>query len=96
MRNKFKITETSFGFNQTGYMYFEGFKPLRKRSNITSSKIDVRGSLVNTAWRVLRRTPSRYGGWLRIYFISSHGQQTRGGPTAWRMDVVLTTPRLKN
>jgi hypothetical protein len=42
------------------------------------------GSLVNTAWRVLRlrmdETPSSYGGQLRIYWISSRGQPTRGDP----------------
>jgi hypothetical protein len=42
------------------------------------------GSLVTTAWRILRlwmeETPSSFGGQLRIYWISSHGQPTRGGP----------------
>ena len=36
-------------------------------------------------------TASRYGGWLRIYLISSRGQQRRGGPPAWGLDEMLTT-----
>jgi hypothetical protein len=43
------------------------------------------GSLVTTAWRVLRvrmeETPSSFGGQLRIYWLCSRGQPTRGGPT---------------
>jgi hypothetical protein len=57
------------------------------------------GSLVATAWRVLRlqmeETPSRYGGKQRIYGISSRGQPTRGGPPAWGLGVRLTTPHRK-
>jgi hypothetical protein len=45
------------------------------------------GSGVTTAWRVLRlqmeEKASRYGGQLRIYWISSRGQPTRGGSPAW-------------
>jgi len=29
---------------------------------------------------------------LRIYWTSSHGQQTRGSPPAWGLGKVLTTP----
>jgi hypothetical protein len=54
------------------------------------------GSLVTTSWRVLRlrleETPSSFGGKLRIYWIRSRGQPTRGGPPAWEMGVGLTTP----
>jgi hypothetical protein len=45
------------------------------------------GSLVTTTWHILRlrieETPSRFGGRLRIYWISSRGQPTRAGPPAW-------------
>jgi uncharacterized membrane protein len=30
----------------------------------------------------MQQKTSRYGGWLRIYLISSHGQPTRDGPPA--------------
>jgi hypothetical protein len=38
----------------------------------------------------------QYGGQLRICWISSSGQPTRGGPPAWRWGEVLTTPHRKN
>jgi hypothetical protein len=54
------------------------------------------GSLVTTAWRVLRlrmeETPSSFGGKLQI---SSRGQPTRGGPPAWGLGVGLTTHHKK-
>jgi hypothetical protein len=57
------------------------------------------GSLVTTAWCVLRlrmeETPSSYGGQLRIYLISSRGHPTRGGPPAWGLGVGLITPHRK-
>jgi hypothetical protein len=57
------------------------------------------GSFVTTAWCVLRlrmeETPSSFGGWLRIYWISSRGQPTRGGLPAWELGVGLTTPHRK-
>jgi hypothetical protein len=44
------------------------------------------GSLVTTAWHILRLwmedMPSSFGGQLRIYWTSSRGQPTRGGPPA--------------
>jgi hypothetical protein len=56
-------------------------------------------SLVTMAWRVLRlrmeETPFSYGGQLRIYWISSRGQPTRGDPTAWGLGVRLTTTHRK-
>jgi hypothetical protein len=52
-----------------------------------------------TAWCVLRlrmeEKASRYGGQLRIYWISSRGQPTRGGPPAWGLGRGLTTPHRK-
>jgi len=33
---------------------------------------------------------------LQIYLISSRKQPTRGGPPAWLLGEVLTTPRRKN
>jgi hypothetical protein len=33
---------------------------------------------------------------LRIYWINSRGQQTRGGPRAWGLGEKLTTPPRKN
>jgi hypothetical protein len=57
------------------------------------------GSLVTTAWRDLRlrmeEKASRYGGQLRIYWISSRGQPTRGGPPAWGLGGGVTTPHRK-
>ena len=38
------------------------------------------------------RNGLRYGGQLLIYRISSRGQPTRGGPPAWGLGKVLTTP----
>jgi hypothetical protein len=53
------------------------------------------GSTVTAAWRVLglriEETASRYGGYLRIYWISSRRQPTVGGPPAWRLGGGLTT-----
>jgi hypothetical protein len=57
------------------------------------------GSLFTTAWRALRlqmeETPSRYGGQLRMYWIRSREQPTRGGPPAWGFGVGPTTPHRK-
>jgi hypothetical protein len=44
----------------------------------------------------MQRTACRYGGLLRIYWIRSRGQQTRGGPPPWGFAVELTTPHLRN
>jgi hypothetical protein len=41
-------------------------------------------------------TASRYGGQLRIHCRSSRGQPSRGGPPAWGLGEVLTTPRRKS
>jgi hypothetical protein len=53
------------------------------------------GSLVTTAWWVLRlwmeETPSSFEGKLWIYWISSRREPTRGGPPAWGLGVGLTT-----
>jgi hypothetical protein len=57
------------------------------------------GSLVTTAWRVLRlrmeEKASRYGGQVRINLISRSGQPTTDGPPAWGLDVGLTIPHRK-
>jgi hypothetical protein len=57
------------------------------------------GSPVTTAWGVLRlrieETASRYGGQLRIYWISSRGQPTVGGLPAWGLGGRLTNPHCK-
>jgi len=54
---------------------------------------------VTAAWRVvilrMEETASRYGGKLRIYWISSDGQPTRVGPSIWVLYEGLTTPRRK-
>jgi len=42
------------------------------------------------------RNGLRYGVSMRIYRISSCGQPTRGGPLAWGLGEVLTTPHRKN
>jgi hypothetical protein len=58
------------------------------------------GSLVTTAWRVLRSRMEekafRYGEKLQIYWISSRGQPTRGDPLALGLGVGLTTLTVKN
>ena len=41
------------------------------------------------------RNGLQHGGQLRIYWISSNGQPTRGGPLAWVLAEMLTTPYLK-
>jgi hypothetical protein len=38
----------------------------------------------------------QYGGYLRIYWISSRGQPARGGHTDWGLGEVLTLPHSKN
>jgi len=38
---------------------------------------------------------SKYGGRMRIYWISIRGQPTKGGPPAWGFGVGLTTPHRK-
>ena len=40
----------------------------------------------------IKRRGWRMGGQLRINWISSRGQPTRGGPPAWGLGEVLTTP----
>jgi hypothetical protein len=40
-------------------------------------------------------TASRYGGWLRIHWISSRRQRTRGGLPDWGLGGLLTTPHRK-
>jgi hypothetical protein len=40
-------------------------------------------------------TALRYGGYLRIYSISSREQPRRCGPSAWRLGGGLTTPHCK-
>ena len=42
------------------------------------------------------RNGLQYGGYLRIYWISSRGQPTRSGPSAWELGEVLTIPHGKN
>jgi hypothetical protein len=54
---------------------------------------------VTTARRVLKlRLEEQPPIWrvAGIYWISSHGQLTRGGPPAWSLGNVLTTPNHKN
>jgi hypothetical protein len=55
----------------------------------------ISGSVVPTAWHILRLQTegkaTRYRGQLRIYWISSHRQQTRDGSSAWMLDEVLIT-----
>jgi len=51
---------------------------------------------VTTAWRVLRlRMEERPPIW-RIHWISSRGQSTSGGPPAWGLGEVPTTPSRQN
>jgi hypothetical protein len=41
-------------------------------------------------------TESRYRGQLRIYWISSRGQPTKGFPPPWESGEVITTPQCKS
>ena len=54
---------------------------------------------VTTAWRVLSLgmevRASRYGGWLRIHWISSHGPSTNGGPPTVILGMVQRTRQQK-
>jgi hypothetical protein len=87
----------------TKYTWFDSNKYGNKKSVwiwiIRNNFPMLGGSLVTTARRVLRlrmeETPSSFGGQLRIYWISSRGQQTRGGPPAWGLGVGLTPPHRK-
>jgi hypothetical protein len=61
-----------------------------------SPALRVKWVPVTTAWRVLRlRMEERPPYMERIYWISSRGQSTRGGPPACGLGEVLTTPRRK-
>jgi hypothetical protein len=69
---------------------------LRREKVLSRTKIPVlSGSTVTTAWRVLglriEDTASRYGGWLRMYWISSRGEPTVGGLPDWVLGGGLTT-----
>jgi hypothetical protein len=44
----------------------------------------------------VEETTSRYGGRLRIYWISSCGQPTIGGPRVWEFDVGLRAATVEN
>ena len=59
---------------------------------ISGSLSPQHGMSLGCVWR----NGLQYRGYLRIYWISSHGHPTRGGPPAWGMDEVLTTPHCKN
>jgi hypothetical protein len=76
------------------------FHSSRNLISMIKQKTMLGGSLVATAWRVLRlrleETTSRYGAKLRIRLISRRGQPKRGDPPAWSFGVGLTTPRRKN
>jgi len=56
--------------------------------------------LVTVSWQVLglrmEETASRYGGYLWMYWVSSHAQPTRCGPPAWGLGEGLTTPHCKS
>jgi hypothetical protein len=58
------------------------------------------GSIVTSPWRVLRlrmeETASKYGCYLRIYWISSRGQLTIGGPPAGVLGLGLQLLTVKN
>ena len=60
-------------------------------SVISGSLSPRHGASSGCGWR----NGLRYGGELRIYWISSRGQPTRGGPPAWGLGEVLTTPARK-
>ena len=59
------------------------------RSVLSGSLSPQHGASSVCGWR----NGLQYGGWLRIYCISSRGQPTRRGPPAWGLREVLTTRR---
>jgi hypothetical protein len=67
----------------------------KRNCTSTFNKVHVIWVPLTTAWRILElrkeETDSRYGGQLRIYWISSRGQLTRTGPQAWMLGEGLTT-----
>jgi len=58
---------------------------------ISGSLSPLHGASSGCGWR----NGVQYGGYLRIYWISCRGQRTKGGPPAWDLGEVLTTPRCK-
>ena len=61
-------------------------------SVISGSLSPQQGTSSGCGWR----NGLHYGGKLQIYRISSRGQPTMGGPPAWGLGEVLTTPHRKN
>jgi hypothetical protein len=59
---------------------------------ISGSLSPRHGASSSCGWR----NGLQYGGQLRIYWISSRGQPTRGGLPAWGLGEELTTPHRKN
>jgi hypothetical protein len=53
------------------------------------------GSLVTTTWRMDGGDALQVWRKLKIYWISSRRQPTRGGPPAWRLGVGQTNPHRK-
>jgi hypothetical protein len=70
-----------------------------ERRNLVSARVPSHfkrslprhGASLGCGWR----NGLQYGGYLRIYWISSSGQPTRGGPPAWFLGEVLTNPHCK-
>ena len=58
---------------------------------ISGSQSPRHGASSGCRWR----NGLQYGGELRIYWIGSCGQTTRGGPPAWELDEVPTIPHRK-
>ena len=55
---------------------------------VSGSQSPWHGASSGCGWR----NSLQYGGELRIYWISGRGQPTKGGPPAWGLGEVLTTP----
>jgi hypothetical protein len=70
----------------------QSFTPKQNNWPVSGSLSPRYGASSGCGWR----NGLHYGGWLRMYWISSRGQPTRGSPPAWGLGEVVTTPHLKN
>ena len=69
-----------------------GAKGLSAVTEKSGSLLAWQGASLGCGWRY----GPQYGGWMLIYWISIRRQPTKGGPAAWGLGKVLTTPHRKN
>jgi hypothetical protein len=95
----FPVVFLLLAFLPIPYMYSSSSTFMLHALPTSSSSFMLGGFLVTTTLRVLRfrmeEMPFRYGGKLRIYWISSRGEPTRGCSPALGLGVRLTTPHRK-